>query len=171
MKKVFALSISIIWSLFALAGYAAAADTVPVSGFSQFITNTIEPILVSIVGTLTPILIALACRFIAKKTGINISQASQQQLEQLAEKSVLAVEEKATASLKTAGEKWTGYQKHQEALDNILALAPTLSRDQADLLVHWAVAKIPGLGATGVLGGDNGATDTQPAGSAAAAAQ
>ena len=118
----------------------------------QFITNTLQPILVSLIGTLVPVLIALACRFLAKKTGIAISDASQQKLRDIAESAVLAVEEKATASLKTAGEKWPSYLKHKEAMDRVLSLAPSLSHDQADMLIHWVVAKIPGVGATGVLG-------------------
>ena len=128
----------------------------------QLITNTIQPIIISVIGTLLPLLIALACRFIAKKTGIAISDASRSRLEDIAVKCVLTVEEKAAASLKTAGEKWPAYLKHKEAMDRILALAPTLTHDQADMLVHWAVAKIPGLGSTGTLGGNNGNGNHEP---------
>lgn len=137
----------------------------------QIITNTIQPILVSLISALVPVLIALACRFLAKKTGIAISDASQAKLEDIAKKSVLAVEEKATASFKISGEKWPTYLKHQGAMDRIFALAPSLSHDQADLLVYWAVAKIPGIGATGVLGGDNGNGNPQPVGDLTAPAQ
>ena len=154
MKKFASFTALSALSLLLMAGTALAAATAPAtaSGLSQFVDNTIQPVVLSVIGALTPLLMALGCRFLTKVTGINVSQASQQQLEGVAEKAVLSVEEKAAASLKTAGEAWTGYQKHQEAVDTILALAPSLTQGQADTLVHWAVAKIPGIGATGVLG-------------------
>lgn len=129
----------------------------------QFITDTLQPILTAIITTIVPLLLALACRWISKKTGIAISDASQQKLEDIATKAVLTVEEKATASLKQSGEKWPAYLKHKEAFDRIMTLAPALSHEQAEMLVYWAVAKIPGLGATGILGGNNGTVDIQPA--------
>lgn len=139
--------------LIAFAGVAAcavAASTNP--GLNSFITDTLQPVIVSVIGTIVPLLLALLCRFISKKTGIAISDASQQKLEDIATKAVLYTEEKATASLKLSAEKWPAYLKHQTAVDRVLSLAPGLSHDQADMLVHWAVAKIPGVGSTGVLG-------------------
>lgn len=179
MKKIGILGSLLVLSLVVMVGtcLAAAAATVPAaaSGFSQIVDNTVQPVLVSLIGAMLPLLIAFGCRYLTKLTGVTVSQASQQQLEGIAEKSVLAVEEKATASLKNAGEKWTGYQKHKEAIDNILALAPSLSHDQADMLVHWAIAKIPGLGSTGVLGAASAPsiniTNLSPGGTDASAAE
>ncbi len=119
---------------------------------NNFITATLQPLLTALVTTVIPLLLVLICRWISKKTGIAISDSSQQKLEDIATKTVLYVEEKAAGSLKTAGEKWPSYLKYQQAIDRVLSLAPALTHEQADMLVHWALAKIPGVGATGVLG-------------------
>ena len=162
MKKLFYVLYAALWMLIAMGWGALAADAAPAAtGLGQFVTDTLQPVLISVIGTLVPLLLTLLCRWISKKTGIAISDASQAKLESIAEKAVLYVEEKAAGSLKTAGEKWPSYVKHQQAVDMVLKLAPALTGDQADALVHWAVAKIPGLGATGVLG----QTTTAPAAS------
>ena len=174
MKKLFYVLYAALWMLIAMGWGALAADAAPAAtGLGQVITNTIQPVLISVIGTLVPLLLALLCRWISKKTGIAISDASQAKLESIAEKAVLYVEEKAVGSLKTAGEKWPSYVKHQQAVDMVLKLAPALTGDQADALVHWAVAKIPGLGATGVLGQTTAvppAADTAPVSAASSTA-
>lgn len=134
----------------------------------QLITGFVQPLLTALISALVPVVLALGARFVQKKTGIAISEESRRKLEDLATKAVLSVEEMALAQAKK-GDKWPSGVKQNVALQKVLSLAPHLSQEQADMLVHWAVARIPGIGATGVLGGSNGA-DTM-AGRAGAAAE
>ena len=115
-------------------------------------TNVLNPILMTTIQILAVAAIGFGIRFIRKKTGIQISQEEQRKMEDAAQKAVLAVEEIAANQIKQGLAKWEPDRKRSAAMDQLTAAVPTISHDQAYKLVSWAVAKIPGLGATGVLG-------------------
>ena len=112
----------------------------------------LHPLATSFIEVLVVVLIGLVINFIRKKTGFTISENLQKKAENAAINAVLAVEETAASKLKDKSEKWLSKRKHGEAVSRILTAVPKIGKQQADDLVHWAVAKIPGLGATGKFG-------------------
>lgn len=108
----------------------------------------LNPLATSFIEVLVVVLIGFIINFVRKKTGIKISEALQKKAETAAVQAVLAVEETAASKLKDKSETWLSKRKHGEAFKRIINVVPEISKEQADELVHWAVAKIPGLGAT-----------------------
>lgn len=116
--------------------------------FDQFL----QPIVRESLALLVALALGLLARWIHKRTGIEVSRAVQDRARDAALQAVLAVEEIAMAQAKKGVKQWLGERKHKEAIDLLLGSVPALSYEKARDLVYWAVARVPGLGATGVLG-------------------
>lgn len=84
-----------------------------------------------------------------RRYNLQIDIDSQKYLEGLAQRAVALAEEKGAAYLKANITKITGRDKLDIAIAHILTAAPKLSREQADNLVHTALARVKGAGATG----------------------
>lgn len=150
MKK---LSILTVVSLLVCCSLAYAGETIPDgSGLNGFIDNTLQPLILSLLGTVLTIAITYISALLKRKFGIEISEATANRLRGIARDAVHSVEEKAALAVKQGGEKWLSQAKHAAAIDYILSKAPVLSQEEADALVQSALAKIKGLGATSQLG-------------------
>jgi hypothetical protein len=111
------------------------------------ILNAIQPLLVSLVTIAIGIVTTYAAKWLKTKTGIELSQAATEEMQNAATTAVLAAEEKGCA----AATKWAGAQKLNFAVELLMKMVPKITPEQADNLVHSAIAKIPALGASGDL--------------------
>lgn len=145
---IFALFL-LVWPVLAFAGEIVAAE---VSGLNSFVDNTLQPLILSLLGTVLTIAITYVTALLKRKFGIEISEATANRLRGIAWDAVQSVEERAVATVKEGGRKWLSTAKHAAAVDYILAKAPALTREEADALVQSAVAKVKGIGATAQLG-------------------
>lgn len=126
----------------------------------NLVVNFIGPLLQAVIAVAVPFLVRAAVSYLSKKTGVAVAEETRNKLDALAVKAVLTVEEKALSDLKGKAEKWPAYAKRKEAIDRVLSHAPALSQEQAAFLVDWAVAHLPGVGASGTIqgGGNAGAS-------------
>ncbi len=116
-----------------------------------------DALVVIINGTLLPLAIALITAMgsllllkLKQKYGIEISAETQAVIAQQAESIVQTVAEKAAAYAKEhVGTKMAGHEQLESAVVALMSRVPSLTREQADEQVHAALARIPGLGATG----------------------
>ncbi len=116
-----------------------------------------DALVVIINGTLLPLAIALITAMgsllllkLKQKYGIEISAETQAVIAQQAESIVQTVAEKAAAYAKEhVGGKMAGHEQLESAVIALMSRVPSLTREQADEQVHAALARIPGLGATG----------------------
>lgn len=144
-----------IWFLLATVGFAFAAgdiDGAQVSTFDNFVTNTVQPLILSLLATVITVAVGYITSLLKKKFGLEISTATQQRISTIAYDAVHAVEERGAAYAKEKGEKWASECKYNEALNYVLSRVPTLSREEADAKIHTALATIRGLGATKGIG-------------------
>lgn len=130
----------------------SAADVPQVQDLpDDLFVKFIEPFLVTTTGALISALCAYGVRFLSAKTGIVLSESAQAHIEHAAENAVYYVEEKATAAVKSGLNKWSGTQKILAAVEHLTANVPGITTERAEEMVHSAIARIPGLGATGFL--------------------
>jgi len=147
-----------LWFAFALAvtalaaDIALAADLAQPSGFDSFVTNTLQPLILSLLGLVVTAAVGYLTNLLKNKFGLEISNATNDRLRAVAYDSVMAVEERAAAYLKERGNRIVGETKHSEAIDLILQKVPALSREEADQLVLSAVGMVKGLGASKAVG-------------------
>lgn len=154
MTTVRFLPLLLLILLFCFCGLASAAElTVPeVSGFNGFMTNTLQPLILSLLATVVAAAVTYLTAVLKRKFGIEISAATADRLRGIAWDAVNAVEEKAAVAAIEAGGKWLSTTKHSEAVNYILSKVPALSMEEADTLVQAALAKTKGLGATAGIG-------------------
>lgn len=115
------------------------------------IMNTIQPIMAVLVASIITIVGTKLTQYLHAKTGIVVDAALTAKAETAATQAVLAVEEKAAADAAAKIGAWTGGQKYSTAIDMVVSAVPTVTPEQAANLVNAALAKVPGLGASGDL--------------------
>lgn len=146
MKKTMIVVTMLMIALMACASYAMAQTGTPVAdALGDVLTDTILPALVVLIGTLA----ALLMRKATQKLGIERNEAWERWASAQAEAAVQYAGEYAAARLKQKSIKLTSNEKLDLAAANLLRKVPGLTRDQATVLVHTALARISGEGATG----------------------
>lgn len=131
-------------------GYTALAATAETNELSAsllaFLDKVIYPLLAAFLTTSAGIVLAK----LGKKYGVEASVKQQEMLDRLAEQAVQYVAEVSAARVKKAGEALAGKnEKLAMAVAHVLNSAPTVTKDQAASLVQAALARMPGVGATG----------------------
>ena len=139
------LVLSVLCALPVLAADALAGANPVGEALAGLLRGDVWPI----IGALVSGLLSLLLNKIRIKTGLQISGERQEQLDRLARQAVAMAEEKAAALIKGNVTTITGKTKLDLAIAHIIAMTPAVSVEQADALVHAALAKIPGVGATG----------------------
>ena len=109
----------------------------------------IDPIVTALGGLLAGVLVALVLRAL-KKMGIELDVQKQQQLEGVARAAVLRVEEVAKAQARKQVGQWTGAQKLQAAVTEVVDRLPRVDRAEAERIVH-AVLPTVGIGAAAAV--------------------
>jgi hypothetical protein len=126
---------------------AFATETTPTSGeaLAAFLSSVIFPVVSAfLVG-----LVGIILNKVRQKYNVNISMDTQAYLEQLAAQGVARAEELAAQAVKKNYDKFTGREKLNSAMNHILLMAPKITPEKAEALVHAALAKMDGVGATG----------------------
>lgn len=118
---------------------------------NELIQNTIQPLMAALVMAIITVVGAKLTQYLHAKTGIELDAATVAKAENAATQAVMAVEEKAAAQASQKLAAWTSSQKHQAAINMIISAVPTITQEQANNLVSAALAKVPGLGASGDL--------------------
>lgn len=106
----------------------------------------LEPIIDEGVKALFALLIGLLLPLIwqlLKRVGISIDLDKQQQIEAAARQAVLRVEENAAAHVKQKVRTWTGTEKLNAAVADVIDRLPHVDRTEAERIVQ---AVLPGLG-------------------------
>jgi hypothetical protein len=147
MKKVvvfFVVAVITLSSCLLFAQEAAQQDllTTAVNGV---INNTLIPIIIAFIGSLVSLILIK----LKKKLNIQVAAETEAWLQNQAESAVQLVAEKAAARLKVEKVSFTKNEKLNIAIAALISKAPKLTREQADEYVHSALARIPGIGATG----------------------
>ena len=151
MKKLFVLVMAVLVVMAFAAGVMAGGDIAAAVApdASGGLTDKLEPIVASLVGTIVSTAVAYLSLMLKKKWGLEIGAETQRRISAVAFDAVHVVEEQAAAHLKEKEEKWLSTSKHQAAISYVLSKIPTLSKDEADEKVTAALAMIKGMGATG----------------------
>lgn len=94
-------------------------------------------------------LIGVILDLVRKRTGLKLSQENEARLLEWAKQGVAIAQEKGEAYIKAnAGRKMPGGDKLKIAMSHLMAFAPKVTPEQADALVHAALARTAGAGAT-----------------------
>jgi hypothetical protein len=150
-SAILATSILIIIASLLAFTYAHAADTIAATAPGAF-DKFVQPFIEATVGILVSALCAYGVQFLRAKTGIAISDDTKGHIDQIATAAVMAVEERAAAAAKLGLTKWSSSDKLMNAINTITDKIPGITVPQAHNLVDATLAKIPGIGATGMLG-------------------
>jgi hypothetical protein len=153
IAKILGTGILIVIASLIAFTFAHAADTItatPPGAFDKFV----QPFIEATVGILISALCAYGVQFLRAKTGIAISDDTKGHIDQIATAAVMAVEERAAAAAKLGLDKWSSTEKLMNAINTITDKIPGITVPQAHNLVDATLAKIPGIGATGMLGGN-----------------
>jgi NADH:ubiquinone oxidoreductase subunit 5 (subunit L)/multisubunit Na+/H+ antiporter MnhA subunit len=151
MKKIlFAVMIALtilFASLLTIAYAGEGTDVINPLGDAvhQLINGTVIPMIVSIVG----VLLSMVLLKLKKKFNVQIAAETETWIQNQAENAVQMVAEKAAAKLKYNDLKLTPSQKLDTAIASLITKVPEISKEQADVYVHAALARIKGEGATG----------------------
>lgn len=144
MKSYFLALLFLLHSLLiATAGFAA--DPSVSDGLASVWSGIVVPVLASLLLGL----VALVLDKLRRKYNLQISSETQEYLESIAARAIALAEEKGAAYIKAEVKQITGREKLDIAIAHILEAAPKLTREQADNLVHMALARIHNAGATG----------------------
>ncbi len=143
MKKLFVLLVIPFFPALAL-----AAETVAANPVGDAVASLFSGVVVPVLASLLLGLIGVVLNKIRVKTGLQISDTMQQQLERAALAGVAFAEEKAAAAIKSKIQGLTGREKLDLAISHVLASVPKVSREQADIFVHAALGKVSGPGAS-----------------------
>lgn len=138
--------------LVACLAHAGELGIIEVTPFNSFVTNTLQPLILSLLGTVVTVAVAYFSGILKKKFGLELSEKITTRLRGIAWDAVNLAEEKAALYLKTAGEKMLSTTKYAGAYNYVFDKVPTISPEEADALIHAALAKVKGLGATAELG-------------------
>lgn len=110
------------------------------------IEQLIDPIVAALGVVLAGAIVTLGTRLF-KRLGIDLDIKRQEQLEGYARAAVLRVEELAKAQAHARLAEWTGPEKLQAAVSDVVDRLPRVDRDEAERIVH-AVLPTLGMGAT-----------------------
>ncbi len=135
-----------------LVGPAYAADQAtpavarPGEMLAIVINNLLIPLIVALVGSIVSVVLVWLKRWL----GIKASAETEARIAAAAESVVQMVAEKAANQAKLSDGQWpSGAKQLGDAVDALVARIPKLTPDEADAYIHAALARIPGLGATG----------------------
>ncbi|MDP3012688.1 MAG: phage holin, LLH family [Candidatus Subteraquimicrobiales bacterium] len=150
MKKVLCLLLTLIFISVSATGFAADAAaqvSQPTVGeaIKDVINNTIIPLIVALIGSLLSIVLVK----LKNKYNIQLSAENEEWIKKQAESAVQAVAEKAAAKLKYEKVNPAKNEKLNMAIAYLISKVPKLTKEQADAYIHAAIARIPGVGATG----------------------
>lgn len=106
-------------------------------------------VVVPVIASLCLGLLGLVLDKLRKKYNLQISSETQAYLGSIAERGIALAEERGAAYIKANVMKITGRDKLDIAIAHVLESAPKVTREQADTLVHAALARLQGAGATG----------------------
>jgi hypothetical protein len=109
------------------------------------LNDTVIPLVISLVGAL----VSLALVKLKNKFNLELKAETEEWTRKQAENAVQMVAEKAAASEKLTGLKVGSNDKLNQAIAWLVTKVPALTADQADAYIHAAIARIPGVGATG----------------------
>jgi len=115
------------------------------SALKALLNDTVIPLVISLVGAL----VSLALLKLKNKFNIELKAETEAWIQRQAESAVQMVAEKAAASEKISGLKVGSNDKLNTAIAWLITKVPALTQDQADAYIHAAIARIPGVGATG----------------------
>jgi len=125
---------------------AAAAQASPLgAAIKGVVSDTVIPLLVSFIG----ILISIVLIKLKNKFNVQLSTETEAWINKQAENAVQLVAEKAAAKVKWDNVAIGSSDKLNMAIASLVTKVPKLTEDQADGYIHAALARIPGLGATG----------------------
>lgn len=140
------MAVLLLIPMLALAADAVATASNPLGdSLAGILSGDIKPVLMALLTAL----IGIVLDKVRQKTGLQISAERQAQLVGFAEQGIGIAEEKGAAYLKANATKMTGNAKVDMAIAHIIAMAPKVTVEQADGLVHYVLAKSTGAGATG----------------------
>lgn len=140
----------VVIALLTFASLAPAAELAapesPVGTALQgVVSGTVIPLVVALVGSL----ISLVLLKLKSKLNIQLSEETEAWIARQAESAVQMVAEKAAKGIKYGSLHLTSSQKLDMAVASLISKIPRLTREQADGYIHAALARIPGVGATG----------------------
>ena len=115
------------------------------SALKGVVDNTVIPLLISLVGILGSIVLVK----LKNKFNIQLAAETEAWINKQAENAVQLVAEKAAAQIKWDKVAIGNSDKLNMAIASLVTKVPKLTEDQADGYIHAALARIPGLGATG----------------------
>lgn len=148
MKKITVAALVIIMLVIGLAVPCVAADgtgTPLAEALGDLLINTLLPLLVVTAGMIATFALYRLKNWLHIKTSEEFDRWAQTQ----AEAAVQYAGEMAAAKLKQQKIKIGGNEKLNLAVAQLVTKVPNLSREQAEALVHAALARIHGEGATG----------------------
>ena len=149
MKKFTVVFLGVLASLvLAVTSFAtdsAMTGTVMGTALSSLFTDTILPIIVSLVGGL----VGLILLTVKKKLNVQLSAETEAWISKQAETAVQGVAEKAAAKFKGSNISFSKNEKLEAAIASLITKVPHLTPEQADGYIAAALARIPGVGATG----------------------
>lgn len=122
----------------------AASPTVG-EAIKDVINNTVIPLIVALIGSL----LSLVLIKLKNKYNIELSAETEEWIKKQAESAVQMVAEKAAAKIKYDNITFTKSDKLDMAIASLISKVPNLTKEQADAYIHAAIARIPGVGATG----------------------
>lgn len=144
-----------VWTLFALAGLAFAADNIEATAamltpqpapttwaviLQQYVIPTVAGLILG--------LISLGIRWLGRKFKIEALATENNFLEQLAHQGITLAEERA-AQLAGSKASLTGTSKLAIATGHVLSIMPKASEARVQSVIEALLAQIPGVGATG----------------------
>lgn len=151
MKKLLfaamiALTLFFVLMPFAYAGEGSEIVNLLGDSIRGLMNGTVIPMLVALIGAL----ISIALLKIKQKLNIQIAAETETWIQDQAENAVQMVAEKAAAKLKYDSLKLSNNAKLDMAIGSLITKVPKISKEQADVYIHAAIARIKGEGSTGV---------------------
>lgn len=142
---MFALVACFVPSCVFAADEAAAAQASPLgSAIKGVVSDTVIPLLVSLVGILGSIVLIK----LKNKFNVQLAAETEAWINRQAENAVQMVAEKSAAMVKWDNVTIGSSDKLNMAIASLVTKVPKLTKDQADAYIHAALARIPGVGAT-----------------------
>lgn len=115
---------------------------------TELLNGVVQPLVISLIGILVSMALGALFNFIQKKTGIEVSESIKRRAQASAIAAVMAAEEVGFRKLEGKALAFDGEYKHNWALNALREAVPELTQKQADTMVGWAVAQVPGVGKT-----------------------
>jgi hypothetical protein len=152
MKKF--ISILVLLMVLLTIGIGFAADVATqvqdvVNPFGEAVRSAVNGFVIPIFTALIMSLVAILLVYLQKKTGITLSADKQAFINTQAEVAVQMVAEKAASLMKYETIKMSSNDKLNAGAAFLVSMVPKLTPAQAENYVHAALARIPGVGATG----------------------